>query len=131
LKKILIGIFILFVFVLLYFSFHKKSPFLEYKLNNKTYKLLTAKDSAEWQKGLMFYKNKKDLNGADGMIFIFPKEELLTFWNENTYLDLEVYWLDNDKVVGKSFLPSILKSKNIITVNSGKEVNRVVEIVKE
>lgn len=130
-KKILIGIIILLVLVFFYFSFNKKSPFTEYKLNNKTYKLLTAKNSAEWQKGLMFYKNKKDLKGADGMIFIFPDKEIRSFWNKNTYLDLNLYWLDEDKITGRSFLPSILKSKEIITVNSGKKINKVVEIVKE
>jgi uncharacterized membrane protein (UPF0127 family) len=64
------------------------------------------------------------------MIFIFPSKQIQNFWNKNTYLDLNLYWMDDEKVVGKSVLPSILKSKETITVNSGKEVNRVVEIIK-
>ena len=78
----------------------------------------------------MYYKNKKELKGADGMIFIFPEKEYRTFWNKNTYLDLDIYWLDNDSVVGKDYLPNILKTKKIFTVDSGKEVNKVVEIVR-
>jgi len=74
----------------------------------------------------MFYKKPVDF---DGMIFIFPDKDYRTFWNKNTYLDLDVYWLNDDKVVGKSFLPSILKSKKVVTVGSGEEVNRVVEII--
>ena len=37
------------------------------------------------------------------MIFIFPDKERQTFWNKNTYLDLDIYWMNDDKVVGKSF----------------------------
>lgn len=129
-KKILIGTFILVILFLFYFSFPKKSPFIEYKLSNKTYKLLTAKNSSEWSRGLMFYKSKSELKDADGMIFIFPDKQVRTFWNMNTYLDLDVYWLSDDKIVGKDYLPSIKKSKEIITVESKEIVNKVVEIVK-
>ena len=78
----------------------------------------------------MFYKDKGELKGADGMIFIFPDKDYRQFWNMSTYLDLDVYWLDNDEVVGKNYLPSILKSKSVVVISSPKKVNRVVEIVK-
>ncbi|KKQ23719.1 MAG: hypothetical protein US40_C0007G0033 [Candidatus Roizmanbacteria bacterium GW2011_GWC2_37_13] len=129
-KKYLITSFLIILFFILYFFAIEKSPFIEYKLNNKTYKLLTAKNSVEWQKGLMFYKSKKELKGADGMIFIFPNKEIRSFWNENTYLDLDVYWLDDDRVVGKDYLPSILKTKEPYTINSKEEVDKVIEIIK-
>ena len=77
----------------------------------------------------MFYKDKKELIGVDGMIFIFPNKQVQSFWNKNTYLDLNVYWLNDDKIVGKSFLPSILKSKETVVVKSPDKVNRVVEII--
>ena len=35
----------------------------------------------------------------DGMIFIFPDKQIRSFWNENTYLDIDVYWLDGEKVL--------------------------------
>ena len=74
----------------------------------------------------MFYK--KPVN-FDGMIFIFPEKQVRTFWNKNTYMDLDIYWMDDGKIIGKSLLPSILKTKKIITVSSGK-VNQVVEIIR-
>lgn len=95
-------------------------------IDKKSYCLLTAVSSPEWEQGLMFYKKPVDF---DGMIFIFPDKQIRSFWNKNTYLNLTLYWLDDDKIVGKSFLPSILKSKEIITVSSGKKANRVVEII--
>lgn len=129
-KKITIILLIIFLILLFYSYFNKKSPFIQYKLNNKTYKLLTAKNSAEWEKGLMFYKSKEELKGADGMIFIFPDKDYRTFWNKNTYLNLDIYWINNDKVVGKGFLPNIKKSKEVVIIKSKMKVNKVVELVK-
>ena len=117
-------------FVLLMAWYKNNNSFLKYRLENKTYKLIVVYNQSEWSKGLMYYKNKKELKGAYGMIFIFPEKEYRTFWNKNTYLDLDIYWLDNDSVVGKDYLPNILKTKKIFTVDSGKEVNKVVEIVR-
>ncbi len=131
---------IVFFFLLIIFLFFGFLIFLKTKkppttiffpLEGKKYRLLVAKDPISWQKGLMFYKNKKELNGADGMIFIFPDKDFRSFWNKNTYLNLDVYWLDGDKIVGKDFLPSILKTKNIYSISSPEKVNRVIEIVAE
>ncbi len=91
---------------------------------------MTASNQEQWEKGLVFYKNKQELKGADGIIFIFPDKQIRSFWNKNTYLDLDIYWMEDDKIIGKSFLPSILKSKEIVVIKSVGEVNKVVEIVK-
>ncbi len=111
-----------------YFSTPNKE-FINYSINNSRYKLLVADEQNEWQKGLMFYKDKKELKGGQGMIFIFPDKQIRTFWNKNTYLNLDLYWMNDEEIVGKSFLPSILKSKEIVVVKPPKEVNRVIEIV--
>jgi hypothetical protein len=125
-------LFISFVFIVITYFFLKNNncPNTEaktYSINNKNYCLLTASNPNQWKKGLMFYK--KPVN-FDGMIFIFPDKQTRNFWNKNTYMDLDLYWMDRDKVVGKSFLPSINKSEETITVSSPKIVNKVVEIVK-
>lgn len=92
--------------------------------------LLVARNSAQWTKGLMYYQSKDELNGVDGMIFIFPEKQIRSFWNKNTYLGLDIYWMDSKKVIGKSYLPSILKSKEIVVVKSPSEVDRVVEVIR-
>ena len=119
-----------FLLLFLFFYFKKSQKLIYYSLEGKTYKLLPAKTPLEHQKGLMFYRDKKDLKGADGMIFIFPDKNYRTFWNKNTFLDLDVYWIDGDRIVGKDFLPSIEKTKEILIINSPKPVNKVVEIVR-
>jgi len=119
-----------FLLLFLFFYFKKSQKLIYYSLEGKTYKLLPAKTPLEHQKGLMFYRSKKELKGADGMIFIFSNKNYRTFWNKNTFLDLDVYWIDGDKIVGKDFLPSIEKTKEILIINSPKPVNKVVEIVR-
>jgi len=119
-----------FLLLFLFFYFKKSQKLIYYSLEGKTYKLLPAKTPLEHQKGLMFYRSKKELKGADGMIFIFSNKNYRTFWNKNTFLDLDVYWIDGDRIVGKDFLPSIEKTKEILTINSPKPVNKVVEIVR-
>lgn len=126
-----IAIFILILFFVYYLILINSRPCKNknakiYTINNKNYCLLIASRQIEWEIGLMFYKKPVDF---DGMIFIFPDKKILSFWNKNTYLDLNLYWLDGEKVVGKSVLPSILKSKEVVTVNSIKKVNRVIELI--
>lgn len=103
---------------------------VKYRLNNNTYKLITAKNTEEWQKGLMYFKNRDELKGANGMLFIFPTKEYRSFWNKNTHLDLDVYWIDNNKIVGKSFLPAIENSQELVVVKSPMKVDKVIEIIK-
>ena len=98
-----------------------------YELDKKIYLLREAKTSEEWQKGLMFVKKPVDY---DGMIFIFPDKQIRSFWNKNTFVDLEVYWLDDDKIIGKEELPSIIKTKTVKIITSPLPVNKVVEIIK-
>ena len=132
-KKIFFYLFILLILIFLIFYsifYKKKSDLISYSIEGKTYKLIIAKTIFEHQKGLMFYKYKKELKGADGMIFIFDKKDYRTFWNKNTFLDLDVYWLDGGKIAGKDFLPSIEKTKEIFIISSPKPVDRVVEIVR-
>jgi poly-gamma-glutamate synthesis protein (capsule biosynthesis protein) len=100
---------------------------MPYELENKIYLLREAKTQEEWQKGLMFVKKPVDY---DGMIFIFPDKQIRSFWNKNTFVDLEVYWLDDDKIIGKEKLPSIIKTKTVKIITSPLPVNKVVEIIK-
>ena len=129
-KKIILFILFAFIVITYLFVFKKNNcPNNQakiYQINNKNYCLLTAGNQEQWEKGLMFYKKPVDF---DGMIFIFSNKQIRSFWNKNTYLDLDVYWLEDNKVVGKSFLPSILKSKKTVVIKSPDKVNRVVEII--
>jgi len=129
-KNKLIYFFFVIVFIvsiIFIFSNNSNNNLISYKLGDKNYLLKVAKTPEEWQKGLMYVKKPVDY---DGMIFIFPDKQIRTFWNKNTFVDLDVYWLDDDKIVSKDFLPSFLKNKILVEIKSPLPVNRVVEIIK-
>lgn len=46
--------------------------------------------------GLMF---KRNLKQNEGMLFIFPREEVQTFWMKNTFIPLSIGFFDKTKVL--------------------------------
>ncbi len=128
-KNTLYGIFIvlcLLFFVLIYGIIRRSTAdTINYTISGKTYSLLVANTPAKWERGLMYTRK---LENAEGMLFIFPSNEVRTFWNKNTLMDLKVFWFDGTKLVGETTLPSIEKSGKVVTVTSPSKVNRVVEI---
>lgn len=130
-KKIIISVCsIIGIFIILFISYQERTTGnakkILYTLNRRQYTLLTATNPQEWQQGLMGYRK---LDGADGMIFVFPDKQIRSFWNKNTFMDLDLYWLNDDKVIGKSYLPSIEKSKGIVIIASPDKTNKVVELL--
>lgn len=77
-------------------------------------------------KGLM-YRTKMDEN--QGMLFIFPKEEIQSFWMKNTYISLDIIYVNSEKEIVKIYknttprsinsLPSEKKSQYVVEVNGG------------
>ncbi len=134
LKLIIAGcVLVISIFTLFYISTKEQSKdttqeIITYNLEGKNLKLLVADSEKEREEGLMFYR---ELKNVDGMIFLFPDKTVRTFWNKNTLIDLDVYWIDEDKIVGKSLLPSIEKSKEIVVVQSSKPANKVIEIPRK
>lgn len=106
--------------------FQQQNKTITYQLENTTYRLLVADTPKQWEKGLMYIKKKEDF---DGMIFYFPEKEYRSFWNKNTLVDLGVYWLIDNKVIGKETLFAITKN-GPQTVSSLQPVNRVIEIIR-
>ncbi|MFZ2025850.1 MAG: DUF192 domain-containing protein [Microgenomates group bacterium] len=104
---------------------------LEYRLQGNSYQLYVADTEDKWEKGLMYVKNKVDIDMRDGMIFTFPEVQLRTFWNNNTYSNITLYWIKDGTVMGTSQLPSITKSKTITTISSPVPVDTVIELINE
>jgi len=100
-----------------------------YQLLTSDFRLIIADTPQQWQQGLMYVRSKDDINGLDGMLFQFPDSQIRTFWNKNTLVDLDLYWINNKKVVGTVFLPSITKTGEITTITSPASADMVVEII--
>ena len=55
-----------------------------------------SQNSIEIAKGLMF---QKSLEQNKGMLFLFNKSAKYSFWMKNTYIPLDIIWLNKDKKV--------------------------------
>ncbi len=109
-------------------QFFKNTPTIIYNIENKRLVLIEATNEAQWERGLMY----ADRNiPVDGMIFKFPKRANRTFWNKNTYVDLDVFWLNGERIIGRAYLPSIARTKREVLVQSPGQVDQVIEVIRK
>lgn len=92
------------------------------------YKLVVADTPQKREKGLMFVR--KQTAEYDGMVFRFPDKDIRNFWNKNTFVDLQLYWMLDGEVIGTSDLPSIEKSNDYVIISSPSPTDTVVEIIQ-
>lgn len=78
------------------------------------------------EKGLMY---RKSMEETQGMLFVFAREEEQSFWMKNTYISLDIIYLDeerkvvsvqqNTKPLSEDGLPSGKPAKYVLEVNAG------------
>lgn len=84
-------IFLVLVILLLFLT--NKETFIDIDV----YKI--AKTKEQQAKGLMFRKQKLPKNS--GMLFVYPQKTRSSFWMKNTFIDLDIVFMDeNLNVVG-------------------------------
>ena len=83
-----------------------------------------AVDNNTKQKGLM---NIKQLKTYNGMLFIYDTPQIVKFWMYNTFIPLDIIFID-DKNVISSIKEGIPMEKNLIT--SDIKISAVLEIPK-
>ena len=116
-ETLIIGIIILFTL------FNKKSS-TEKFTNKYNVKAKISETPNEIRKGLMFIKNKLPEN--HGMLFKMKRKSIHSFWMKNTYIPLDMIFINKDgKVIGfkKNRKPLSLKSSSI-----GKPSDYVLEM---
>ena len=56
----------------------------------------TAKSREKKAKGL---SNRYSMNEKNGMLFVFDQRGVYPFWNKDTFIPLDLIWVNNDKIV--------------------------------
>jgi uncharacterized membrane protein (UPF0127 family) len=70
-----------------------KKSFLPLTIKGKTIKGEVARTGKEKERGLMF---RERLGKDEGMLFVYEREEMLSFWMKNTRLPLSIAFIDKD-----------------------------------
>jgi len=72
-----------------------------------------AQDPESLEKGLMF---RRKLPEDQGMLFVFPYEHVLSFWMRNTYIPLDIAFIDaSGKVIDIQYMEPIDESKHYVS----------------
>ena len=100
-------------------------PKIKVLMSGAELKVQVADDVDERAKGLMFVKS---MAPNAGMLFVWSKPEPRSFWMRNTYIPLDLIYLNDGKVVSliekaKPFdetgLPSGVPADMVLEVNAG------------
>ena len=95
-------------------------------VHGKSYMVWVADTPEKQERGLMYVTK---LGRDQGMLFVFSDRAVQTFWNMNTLIPLDLFWMNDDRVVGTSSMPAI-EGDNVMRVSSPEPVNRVLEVLK-
>ena len=85
------------LFIFQYVTTHTKDLHI-YKIGDTKLYIEEVSTKDKLEKGLMY---RKHLKANHGMLFIFPKEMVITMWMKNTYIPLDIIFLDSELKVVK------------------------------
>jgi hypothetical protein len=139
-RKILIALIPVLVFIAIYFLYIKKSSnepewvkegevtFISKDTRQKLAKIdvEVAINPTERTQGLMYRTKMEEDNG---MLFIFERDDMQSFWMKNTIISLDILFIDSKGVINtihkstvpfsEKSLPSKGKSQFVVEVNGG------------
>ncbi len=112
----------LFFSLLLLVSCRKTSVVL--KVDGVKINVEIARTEEERKTGLMF---RHSLEENHGMLFIFPRERLLSFWMKNTYIPLSIAYITEDGIIKEIYE---MKPESLKPVHSRFAVKYALELPK-
>ena len=87
----ILAFFLLLLSVATSFPQEREKAVIRLTIKGKTLKVQVAQTEPEKAQGLMF---RDSLGQEQGMLFVYEKEEFLSFWMKNTRLSLSIAFID-------------------------------------
>jgi uncharacterized membrane protein (UPF0127 family) len=81
-----------------------------------------ARTAAERETGLMF---RRSLADGEGMLFVFERDEMLSFWMKNTLIPLSIAYLSYN---GRILEIHDMKPRDLTPVRSGRSARYALEV---
>ena len=108
---------------------------IKIKINNKIYNVLAARSEDEREQGL---QNVVEMDNDEGCLFFHPEVGNVDYWMKDTYLPLDLIFIDDNKEVisvkqGKPESEDFISEKGVkyvleLNKNSGVEPGDILEI---
>lgn len=96
-KNLTISLILLIAIPIIVFFFYKRNPpqfeTINFKIKDIDYKLEVAKSISQKSAGL---SNRTKLCPKCGMIFIFVKDGFQPFWMKDTFIPLDMIWINSE-----------------------------------
>jgi len=103
-------------------KFEKQELTIEGRTGNVTVIAEIAQSDAQRQQGLMHRKVLKD---GEGMLFIFERDQILSFWMKNTLIPLSIAYIAND---GRILEIHDMEPGNLNPVSSSRSSRYALEV---
>lgn len=108
---------------------------IKIKINNKTYDVLAARSEEEREQGL---QDVVEMDDNEGCLFFHPEVEDVDYWMKDTYIPLDLIFIDADKEVisvkhGEPESEDFISERGVkyvleLNENSGVETGDILEI---
>lgn len=95
---------------------------MQITINNKPLRVKLARTPEEQRRGLM---NTSSLPRDCGMLFVYPREQLLSFWMKDTSIPLQIAFIGADKRIAQI---ESLKPYSMASVKSNKPAKWALEV---
>lgn len=101
-KVNIILIFFVFIFGVLLLVIRLASPDLKGDpsfaiIHGQAMEVEIADEPNEWSTGL---SNRESIDSHSGMLFLFPKKQLQSFWMKDMNFAIDLLWISGNKIVG-------------------------------
>ena len=103
-------------------KFEKTGLAIESVAGRITLKAELARSTAQRNQGLMY---RKSLPDGEGMLFIFERDEILSFWMKNTLVPLSIAFISSE---GRILEIYDMEPGNLAPVSSGRSARYALEV---